>query len=208
MKTETRTESKVSWLKLRWHGRSHTPKEKRRLRVAVACIIVFPALAVFYAMGAWNAVSAFMTARTVKQTPAYTNASVTVTAGAGSSTISADEPTVREFEDSTRVELARGSKLVVEYTPDKRLLRLLAGEVTVYVAKDPRRPLSVQADQLTAIAVGTKFKVVLSPTPRVHVIEGTVEVWDGPVGDGTVGTFEAGDSYPRPPLTKREAIRH
>lgn len=201
MKTERKTLCTVSSLKRRWHGMSLTPTERCRLYTAVGCIVFATCLGLFYAMGAWNAVSAFMAVRTVEQTPTYihanANAIVTVTAGAGRFTVLG--PTDQAFEDGSRVKLPRGAKLIVEYTPGQRLLRLVSGEVTVTVAKDPRRPLSVQANQMTAIAVGTQFNVALKPTPRVNVSEGKVEVWDGPVGVGIGLKLGRGESYASDP---------
>jgi ferric-dicitrate binding protein FerR (iron transport regulator) len=199
MNSKIETQPKVSSLKRPWHGRSLSPKERRRLYTAIGCIVFATCLSLFYTMGAWNAVSAFVAAqRVVEQEPRYLKATVTVTAGAGNFTILAKDRTVREFEDGTRVELPAGAELEVDYTSHQRLLRLRAGDVIVHVAKDPSRPLTVQANDVRATALGTIFKVSISPTVQVHVYEGVVVVADGPPGSGAWGTqLKAGESFPR-----------
>lgn len=198
MKTETRTQSMLSSM-MRWcRGRSQFPRKKWYLCIAIGCIIVGAGVGVFYATGALNGERGTAPMRMAKPTPPRTHASVTISAGAGSEMIFAEGFIDRTFEDGSRVLLPPGTKVIVDYTPEHRWFRLVAGEMTVHVAEDPNRPLSVQADQLTATAVGTIFTVTRGPTTRVHVIEGTVKVEDGPVGNQTIGILKAGQSYSCP----------
>jgi transmembrane sensor len=65
----------------------------------------------------------------------------------------------------------------VLFTPDERRVRLIRGEAHFSVAKNPRRPFIVQAEQVEAKAVGTAFNVLLAAQAvEVIVTEGRVQV--------------------------------
>lgn len=61
--------------------------------------------------------------------------------------------------DGSRVTLASGSRLNIDYTTQQRRLELLDGEAWFEVAHDPARPFSVQAGRGTATALGTVYDV-------------------------------------------------
>jgi len=64
--------------------------------------------------------------------------------------------------DNSKVLLNTNSVLLVRYTDDYRLLELKRGELSVDVAHDKSRPLSVVANHKVIQAVGTAFNVQVS----------------------------------------------
>ncbi len=83
----------------------------------------------------------------------------------------------RTLEDGSIIELNRGAELFVSYTTSERRVRLARGEAHFQVAKDPGRPFTVSAGEVTVRAVGTAFNVQRwSATVEVLVTEGTVDV--------------------------------
>ncbi len=64
--------------------------------------------------------------------------------------------------DNSKVLLNTNSILLVRYTDDYRLLKLLRGELHVEVAHDKSRPLSVVVNQKVIQAVGTAFSVQIN----------------------------------------------
>lgn len=89
--------------------------------------------------------------------------------------------TVRKvLEDGSKIDLSHGAEVEVTYTPERRDVRLLRGEATFKVAKDPGRPFNVVASGVTVRAVGTAFNVDLGEkSVAVLVTEGSVKV-NGP----------------------------
>jgi transmembrane sensor len=83
----------------------------------------------------------------------------------------------RRLEDGSVVELNRGSRLTVAFTPEVRRVRLERGEAHFAVARDTARPFVVEAAGVTARAVGTAFNVrVGAAEVEIVVTEGRVEV--------------------------------
>ncbi|BFM17015.1 pyoverdine signaling pathway anti-sigma factor FpvR [Maricurvus nonylphenolicus] len=82
------------------------------------------------------------------------------------------------LEDGTSVTLNTNSRVNVEYTRSRRVVKLLRGEINVDVAKEPQRPFLVYAGKGMVWAVGTAFNV-RSEAERVEVTvtEGTVKVY-------------------------------
>ena len=82
------------------------------------------------------------------------------------------------LEDGTLLRAGPRTEVSVEMTAHRRLLRLARGKIMVYVAKDTTRPLYVEADLVSARAVGTAFAVKLSDAKSVSVTvqQGTVAV--------------------------------
>jgi transmembrane sensor len=79
--------------------------------------------------------------------------------------------------DGSIVELNRGSRLTVEFSPGLRRVRLERGEAHFAVATDASRPFVVEAGGVTARAVGTAFNVRLAPKDvEIVVAEGRVAV--------------------------------
>lgn len=81
------------------------------------------------------------------------------------------------LEDGSTVTLNTASEIGVELRKDRRVVRLVEGEVLFQVAQDNRRPFEVIAGQTTVRALGTRFNVdrrAVSTT--VTVIEGKVAV--------------------------------
>jgi len=81
------------------------------------------------------------------------------------------------LEDGSSVDLNRGAEIAVDYTADERSVKLLRGEATFTVAKNPQRPFVVTAQGVRVRAVGTAFNVDLRAS-EVHVLvtQGSVQV--------------------------------
>lgn len=61
--------------------------------------------------------------------------------------------------DGSVAQVNTGSALAVDFTPQRRTIRLLKGEAVFTVAPDKARPFTVQTDGDTATALGTVFAV-------------------------------------------------
>ena len=86
---------------------------------------------------------------------------------------------IREFEltDGTRIWLNTASALDVDYSPELRLLRLVAGEIHIETAADPRRRFVVETPHGRMRALGTRFNVRLhSRNSLLTVYQGAVEL--------------------------------
>jgi transmembrane sensor len=90
-----------------------------------------------------------------------------------------ERSTVR-LSDQSVLTLNTNSLVKVTYNDAQRLLVLERGEMSIEVAHDPRRPLSVIAGQKVVRAVGTAFNVQIIDDAQVELIvtEGTVMVVD------------------------------
>lgn len=88
------------------------------------------------------------------------------------------EVRVVPLADGSVMTLNTASKVMVDYSRDRRDIRLIRGEVLFDVAKDPARPFLVAAGDTSVRAVGTSFTVRrLADRPlQVLVREGVVEV--------------------------------
>ena len=82
-----------------------------------------------------------------------------------------------ELADGSRVQLDSGSAIAVDYTPDRRAVRLLAGQAFFTVQRDRQRPFSVEAEDVDVTVTGTEFDVRLaSADVLVAVAAGEVHV--------------------------------
>lgn len=63
------------------------------------------------------------------------------------------------LEDQSEVTLGPDSAIMVEYTPSKRVIRLLAGMAYFEVARDMQRSFIVYSDDMQLTALGTAFEV-------------------------------------------------
>lgn len=90
-----------------------------------------------------------------------------------------------DLNDGSHVVLNTDGRLRVRFSNRERLLILDHGEVSIEVAHDPSRPLSVIAGSRVVQAVGTAFNVYLRDKQLVEVIvtEGTVRLDDVAIGD-------------------------
>lgn len=99
-----------------------------------------------------------------------------------------ERSTVR-LPDQSLLTLNTNSLIRVNYNAMQRVLELERGEMSIEVAHDARRPLSVMAGQKVVRAVGTAFNVQIIDEGQVELIvtEGTVMVADNvePRGSGT-----------------------
>lgn len=88
-----------------------------------------------------------------------------------------ERSTVR-LSDRSVLTLNTNSLVKVSYNDSARLLRLERGEMSIEVAHDPARPLTVLAGPRTVRAVGTAFNVQIIDDQQVELIvtEGTVIV--------------------------------
>ena len=90
-------------------------------------------------------------------------------------------PERRELDDGSLVELNQGAEIKVAYSAQERRVVLLRGEAFFTVARDPARPFYVEAEGVTARAIGTAFSVALSRVDvAVLVTHGVVEVGGRP----------------------------
>lgn len=82
--------------------------------------------------------------------------------------------------DGSRVTLNTASKIEVDLRKDRRLVRLVAGEVLFDVTHDVMRPFKVRVGNVVLSDIGTQFNVDMRPTrTTVTVIEGRVVVNSG-----------------------------
>jgi transmembrane sensor len=82
-----------------------------------------------------------------------------------------------ELADGSTVLMNTASQLEVQYTPEKRVLKLQKGEAHFDVASNKDRPFEVHAGANIVRAVGTAFSVELRDgTVEVTVTEGIVEL--------------------------------
>lgn len=87
-------------------------------------------------------------------------------------------PIVRKvLEDGSTIDLNHGAEVEVSYSVARRDVKLLRGEASFAVAKNPDRPFVVNAGGVEVRAVGTAFNVNLrTKTVAVLVTEGRVAV--------------------------------
>jgi transmembrane sensor len=98
--------------------------------------------------------------------------------------------------DNTVVTLNTGSRLLVEYSPGAREVRLLRGEAAFQVRPDTTRPFIVAAGARRFEATGTRFNVrVLGP-----------ELTELTVTDGKVKVMNAPPRLPETPAQKRATL--
>jgi len=84
-----------------------------------------------------------------------------------------------KLADGSVINLRGDSKVLTEFTPSARHVRLLRGEAHFIVAKDSKRPFTVVLGSVAVRAVGTAFNLQLNPTSvEVLVTEGKVWVND------------------------------
>lgn len=80
-----------------------------------------------------------------------------------------------KLSDGSRVELNGDARIEVDFTPDERRVRLVAGEAHFFVAKDAVHPFLVFANGVIVRAVGTAFDVRLAASSvEVLVTEGKI----------------------------------
>ena len=86
---------------------------------------------------------------------------------------------MHELSDGSRIWMEPGTRVALHYSDAARDITVLEGGVFIEVAKDASRPLRIQLDQMTAIAVGTAFSASKwGGYARVEVSEGTVDLQD------------------------------
>ncbi|WP_394789775.1 FecR family protein [Rhodoferax sp.] len=114
---------------------------------------------------------------------------------------------VRSFTlaDGSRITLNTRSAVDIDYSPQRRVLRLRRGEVLVQVAKDGR-PFEVQGRDGAVRAMGTRYAVRQDATDsRVSVTESTVQITPAqapgqatPLSAGQSARFDAHRVLPLP----------
>ncbi|AJE45813.1 FecR family protein [Celeribacter indicus] len=97
------------------------------------------------------------------------------------------------LSDGSRVTLAAGSAVALEFSGARRGVTLLEGTAFFEVAHDPARPFVVSTRTLEARAIGTAFEVDrMGASASVSVTEGSVGL-DGLSGTGAKAVLQAGD---------------
>lgn len=83
-----------------------------------------------------------------------------------------------KLEDGSTLTLNTDSAVTIQFTSDKRMIRLLEGELYVSVAPDRIRPFQVEAGNMKVTALGTAFTVNIEEArkPFVVVTEHKVKV--------------------------------
>jgi len=114
--------------------------------------------------------------------------------------------------DGSEIQLNTDSGVSVSFSPDRRRVTLVRGEVHFNVAKDAARPFVVEANGVAIRAVGTAFKVRLhSGAVDVLVTEGRVRVArSGESEAPSVGmpmSHEAPSALPTPELQAGQRAR-
>ncbi len=85
------------------------------------------------------------------------------------------KPERQTLSDGSIVVLNNGAEISVEFSENRRGVRLLSGEAHFHVVKNPARPFVVSAGGIDVRAVGTAFAVKLEPrSVNVLVTEGRV----------------------------------
>jgi len=87
------------------------------------------------------------------------------------------ETQVVPLSDGSIVTLNTDTKVIVHYTDNRRMIRLVRGEALFDVAKNKARPFIVEAGDTQLRAVGTSFSVSVLETQPVQVLvrEGVIE---------------------------------
>jgi len=81
------------------------------------------------------------------------------------------------LSDGTAVTLNSETELTYKFSDDKRRVQLIAGEAYFQIAKDSKRPFTVNAQEIDVKAIGTAFNVVSSPTEvKVLLMEGRIGI--------------------------------
>jgi len=89
----------------------------------------------------------------------------------------------QRLPDGTVVTLNTDSVVAAAFSPEERRVRLVRGEASFAVAKNPARPFVVEACGVDVRAVGTSFNVRLAArSVEVLVLEGRVQVSDAATG--------------------------
>lgn len=88
-----------------------------------------------------------------------------------------DEMPVRTLEDGSVVQLNASSAIAVDFSPERRVIRLLQGQAFFQVAHAPERPFTVVAGDTQVTALGTAFDVRYGKDDtEVTVTENAVQV--------------------------------
>jgi transmembrane sensor len=120
-----------------------------------------------------------------------------------------ERSTVR-LSDQSVLTLNTNSLIEVTYSGTQRLLQLERGEMSIEVAHDPSRPLSVMAGGKIVRAVGTAFNVQILDDAQVELIvtEGTVMVVDDIERGGSASTVDSAPIVGTTPrtVTKGEKV--
>lgn len=96
------------------------------------------------------------------------------------------------LEDGSTVYLDARTRLKVDFSPERRHVRLYHGWAVFEVAKDASRPFTVRADSINVTAVGTRFGVAIENGVTTTVEEGVVEVTTRGKEDGSAVRLRQG----------------
>ncbi|MBL8268413.1 FecR family protein [Steroidobacter sp.] len=154
-------------LKMRREALSATHR-LRFFRVATAAAVVGVAVAIAYAV-------APLVRDVDTASPAIIMGSVTE---GGAFRTAVGERSTITLSDGSSVVLNTNSRIDVRFTPERRSVRLLAGQAWFQVAKNPNRPFVVEAGDRRVTALGTAFDVRMDSRDSVQVTlaEGKVSV--------------------------------
>lgn len=92
-----------------------------------------------------------------------------------------------QLPDGSHINVNTDSRIEIDFSGDLRIVRLLHGEASFDVAKNPNRPFVVYAGKGMVWAVGTAFNVrYTSSAVDVVVTEGTVKVYAATASDNPI----------------------
>src|SRR5690606_15969424 len=139
----------------------------RFFRVAAAAAVVGMAVAIAYAV-----------IPTFSDGPASNSSIIRAATEGGAFRTAVGERSSITLSDGASVVLNTNSRIEVRYTPERRNVRLLAGQAWFQVAKHPERPFVVEAGDRRVTALGTAFDVRMDSRDSVQVTlaEGKVSV--------------------------------
>lgn len=81
------------------------------------------------------------------------------------------------LRDGSKITLNTDTRLLVDFTDDRRAIVMEYGEAFFDIAKDPSRPLTVKVGNRTVTVLGTQFNIHWTgPDMTVAVVEGLVSV--------------------------------
>ena len=97
------------------------------------------------------------------------------------------------LDDGSVVHVGTRTRLKVEFTAERRVVHLYAGEAVFEVVKDSTRPFVVSTHLVDVTAVGTRFEVAIDPGVTTTVSEGIVKVTGRNNPNGKVVMLRAGE---------------
>lgn len=141
-------------------------------KLAAAAALVLAVVTTFMFITGRNVAPGADQGKWIAQTPGYPRApDVLAYANDGAGV------TLIALPDGSQMALDSRTRVLAEFTPDRRSLRIISGRAFFDVRRDSRRPFTARASGMEVTALGTRFDVGIdSGGLRVVLIEGHVSV--------------------------------